>query len=100
MRFLDEKHMWYAETEYLATKLANKSERDVLNILNQHDIIRLDSMERKPTPVLGRLLFVVSYPILLLLVGIKWVLTGDRYLDSWVKRLRLEKFFKFCGVGL
>ena len=98
MRFIDEKYMWYAETEYLATELANKTEQEVMDILNQHDIIRLDTMERKSTHTFGRILLVVLYPFLVLLACIKWVLTGDRYLDSWSKRLHLEKFFKFCGI--
>lgn len=99
MRFSDEKYMWYADTEKLAEKLANKTERQVQEILDEHDVIKLRSGKRPTVTFLGRitmLLLVVPFTIAAV---IKWCATGDIYLDSWVKRSKLvTRLVTWAGI--
>lgn len=99
MRFIDEKQMWYSEVESLAADLANKSEREVFDLLNERDVIQLATCERIKTPAMGRLLLILLMPALLILSATKWILTGDKYLDSWIKKLHCTKLLNYCGLG-
>ena len=99
MRFKDEKQMWHADTELLAGRLANKTERQVQEILDEHDVIKLRSGERPTVNVLGRILFPVVCLVLIPLSAIKWVVTGDRYLDVYAKRFPwFECALDYCGI--
>ena len=92
MRFTDEKPMWYADTEALACRLADKSASDIQEILDDHDVITLASKERPNTTILERLAILIVGPIALILCAIKWALTGDHYLDSWEKKSRIVRW--------
>ena len=99
MRFKDEKHMWYAETEIIAAELANKSEQEVQDILDDWDVITLRSGDRPKAKMINRLALVVLYLPLMALTAVKWCYTGDRYLDSWAKRNSvLNTVMKFAGL--
>lgn len=99
MRYLDERQMWYAETEELAERLANKSTRDLQAILDDHDVIKLRSTERPKATTFNRLMLILLTVPLLLLCSIKWCFTGNFYLDSWEKKYKMVEFvIKIMGV--
>lgn len=99
MIFTDEKEMWYSETEKLAEKLSNKTQREIQEILDESDVIALRSIDRpKDNKILNRFVFILLFVPLLLLSAIKWIFTGDKYLDSWFKKYKmLDKLFKFIN---
>lgn len=86
MRFKDEKQLWHSDTEYLAKQLANKSTIEIQEILDQHDVIALSSTERPGVNIIGRLLLPVVFIVVALISIIKWIITGDRFIDSIAKR--------------
>lgn len=91
--------MWYSETEVLAARLANKDQCDIQEILDDHDVIRLQSQERNKLNIFNRLFLAFSFPFLIILFCIKWLLTGDGHLDSWAKKFKpLSLIFKFSGI--
>lgn len=99
MRFSDEKHMWYADTEKLAEKLANKTERQVQDILDEHNVIKLITGDRPSVTALGRVTMVLLFIPLVIATVVKWFLTGDRYLDSWVKRSKVAtRLIEYTGI--
>ena len=99
MRFTDEKPMWYADTEMLAKQLSNKTEREVQEIFDKHDVIKLKSTKRPSASFMNRLVLVIVFIPLVILSFIKWVVTGDRYLDSWVKKNRALGFIvRLAGI--
>jgi hypothetical protein len=99
MRFKDEKHMWFVDTEILACELENKSKDEIQNILDQNDVITLKSGDRPNTSILGRTLFFPSFIILTIMGMIKWIITGDRYIDSLIKKYSFLKFWiDFVGI--
>ena len=99
MRFKDEKPMWHADTELLAEKVANKTVREVQKIFDSHDVIKLRSCERPEVTVTGRLLFPIIFIALIPVVVLKWVATGDMYLDAIVKRFKwLGAIIDYCGI--
>ena len=100
MRFTDEKPMWYADTERLAKQLANKTERDIQDILDKHDVIKLRSTERPSESLMNRVVLVVVFIPFVMLSLIKWMVTGDMYLDSWIKKNRVLGFIvRLAGNG-
>lgn len=99
MRFKDEKKMWYADTELLAARLANKTELQVQQILDDHDVIKLYSGDRPKVGIFGRLLFLPVCLVLIPVSVIKWFATGDRYLDVYAKRFPLfDRVMNYCGI--
>lgn len=99
MRFKDEKEMWYADTEHLAAKLADKSQKEIQEILDDRDVIKLRSCERSSISFLGRLSSIVVFPSLIILMAVKWLVSGDRYLDSWAKKYKfLNSIINFSGI--
>lgn len=92
MRYLDEKVMWYAETEELSYKLENKSAREIQQILDKNDVIKLRSTKRPKTTMFNRVMFVMLFLPIMLLCSTKWCITGDFYLDSWEKKSRVLTF--------
>lgn len=89
MRYLDERQLWYAETEELAERLANKSARDIQAILDDHDVIKLRSTERPKATAFNRLMLVLLTIPLLLFCSIKWCFTGNFFLDAWEKKYKV-----------
>ncbi len=99
MRFKDEKIMWYAETTEMAGRLAHKSEREIQEILDDYNVITLRSIERPKVNILGRLLYPLIMLILCFVFGVKWLITGDGYIDTLVKRVPyLGKIVDYCGI--
>lgn len=99
MRFKDEKYMWYADTEILAAKLANKSKREVQRILDDHDVIKLNSCDRPKLKWFNRLSWIVLIPFFMLLFIIKWFITGDGHLDTWFKKSKILNYlYNFTGA--
>ena len=100
MRFKDEREMWSADIEALAAQLSNKSNDEVEEILDAHDVIKLRSCDGPKSTLVNRLALILFVPILILVTGIKWLCTGDRYLDSWEKRNKiLRNILKISGLG-
>lgn len=89
MRFKDEMHMWYSDTEMLAGKLANKNVSEIQEILDEHDVIKLRSCERDGLNIFNRIFMMISFPFLLMLYGAKWMFTGQGGLDTWAKKSKL-----------
>lgn len=93
MRFKDERQLWCSEVEDLARKLANKTEREVYEILQYEDIIELRSCDRPKTTILGRILFPFVVITFLVVMPIKWIITGNSYFDAvsckykWIRQL-------------
>ena len=99
MRYLDERKLWYAETEELAERLANKSLRDIQEILDAYDVIRLRSTERPKATAFNRLMLVLLTIPLLLLCSVKWCFTGNFFLDTWEKKYKaIACVIKIVGV--
>ncbi len=100
MIFTDERHIWHTEQEQLANSLANKSYDDVYNELENYRSILVFKGEPKYTAPqrLMQLLTVPLIPVLFVVMGVKYVITGDKYLDSWLRRIgmtseRVNKYF-------
>lgn len=99
MRFSDEKYMWHSDTEKLAEKLANKTEKQVQDILDDHNIIKLTTGDRPTVTIGGRITLILLFVPLVIAGCFKWCLTGDWYLDSWVKRSTImTKLVEYGGV--
>lgn len=99
MRFSDEKQMWYADIERLVSRMANKSEKELFDLLDQYDIIKIVSTDRPEVTIFNRLMFVLLFIPLTMLAATKWVGTGDAYLDSWAKKYKLVGWiYKLIGV--
>jgi hypothetical protein len=100
LRFKDEKPMWHADTERLSRKLENKSSADIQTILDEYDVIYLRSCERPKTTLFNRIILCMCAPIFVFLSSAKWMLTGDRFLDSWCKNSKiLSCLFKLSGIN-
>jgi hypothetical protein len=99
MRFTDERELWCSDVEDIAEKLANKDLHAVLDILEVNNVICLTSIDRPKTSALGRISSVPVFAVLMVASLIKWVVTGDRYLDSWIKRSKsIGSLIKWCGI--
>lgn len=99
MIFSDERYIWSSEQEQLAELLANKSYDQVYDELHKYKSILVVSGEPRYTAPqrLIQLLTAPLIPVLFVVMGIKYVLTGDKYLDSWLRRIGLtsEKINKY-----
>jgi len=99
MIFYDERCLWYAETEELARRLENKSARDIQEIFDDHDVIRLRACDRPDTSMLGRLLLPVVALCLIITMPIKWVITGSSHFDSFARKHKwLKKITDYVGI--
>lgn len=99
MRFKDEKYLWNADVEAIAEGLANKSKEDVLQVLDGYNVIKLTSIERPKVTAFNRLMFLLLFIPLATAAGIKWMMTGDCYLDSWAKKYKpVSWIFKVIGI--
>lgn len=87
------------KTEDLAERLANKSARDIQEILDDHDVIRLSSTERPKATAFNRLMLVILTIPLLSLCSVKWCFTGNFFLDTWEKKYKVIAWIiKIMGV--
>jgi hypothetical protein len=100
MIFSDERNIWFSEQEDLAGRLANKSEDDIFEILEEYKSILVKKGKTRYTGMqrLIQILTIPLMPVLVILMFVKWVCTGDKYLDSWLRRLgltseRTNKYF-------
>jgi len=100
MIFSDERTLWADEQNELAILLANKSQDEVGEILEGYSKLLIKSSGRKERRLqrLVQLCTAPLLPILFLLMPIKWLLTGDKYLDSWLCKIgmtaeRTKKYF-------
>ena len=99
MIFKDERNLWYADKELLATLLANKSETEIMEYIEYRDIVQIRSEERPTVNTLGRLLYIPTCMLLIVICGVKWVLTGSFKLDSWCKKFKVfDKVMKYTGI--
>lgn len=89
MRFKDERYLWYADVERIAKQMANKSEQELFDILNEHDIIKIVSTDRPEITAFNRLMLILLFLPLSMLAATKWMLSGDAYLDAWAKKYKL-----------
>lgn len=93
----DERILWSSETEELALKLENKSRDEILDILEDGDVIRIRQGDIKSTLMQRISCILTAIPFVIILFGasaIKQLITGDRYLNSWVRKLKMEEFLK------
>ena len=100
MIFSDEKDLWFSEQDTLAHLLANKSQSDVFDILNDYKsiLVKVGKPKYTASQRLIQVLTIPLMPILVILMFVKWVLTGDKYLNSWLNRIgltsaRTDKYF-------
>ena len=91
MIFTDERNIWHSEQEDLANFLANKSFDEVYDDLNNYKSILVFSGEPRYTAPqrLMQLITAPLIPVLFVVMGIKYVITGDKYLDSWLRKIGL-----------
>lgn len=85
MRLLGERVLWNSQVEDIANKLHMKSAEDVYSILDGYDVITLKTVYVETT-LSNRVSYLLLFIPLILLASIKWILTGNFYLDSWAKR--------------
>jgi len=92
MIFTDERHIWNSEQEDLAELLANKSYDEVYDILHKYKSILVVSGEPRYTAPqrLIQLITAPLIPVLFVVMGVKYVITGDKYLDSWLRKIGLN----------
>ena len=79
------------EQEDLAALLANKSRDDIYDIIGGREYVMLPALDHKYTSIQRavQVLTIPIIPLFFILMGIKWIVTGDKYLNSWL-----------CKVGL
>ena len=100
MIFTDERAIWNSEQEQLAELLTNKSYDEVYDELHKYKSVLVVSGEPRYTAPqrLIQLLTAPLIPFLVIIMGIKYVVTGDKYLDSWLRKIgmtseRTNKYF-------
>ena len=99
MIFTDERSIWNNDQEELSELLANKSCEEVFDILEEYKylLVKLDPRHT----ALQRLIQLLTsplIPVLIIIMGIKYIVTGDKYLDSWLRKIgmtskRTNKYF-------
>lgn len=100
MIFSDERNIWNSEQEDLAELLANKNQDEIFDILDGYKSLLVKVGEPRYTTAqrLIQLLTIPLIPCLFLLMGVKYIITGDKYLDSWLCKIgmnseRTHKYF-------
>ena len=90
--FKKERTLWYNETVNLADELANKSREDIMECLQDRDLIEIRTNKDPVTSVGYRCFRFFAYVpvclVLLVLSAVKYIATGDQYLNSWAKKYR------------
>jgi len=100
MIFTDERNIWHSEQENLAELLANKNYDEVYDELQKYkSILVMSGGSRYTAPQrMIQLITAPLIPVLFVVMGVKYVITGDKYLDSWLRRMglnseRVNKYF-------
>ena len=86
------KTIYSQDQEDLAVLLANKSRDDIYDIIKGREYVMLPTLNHKYT-VIQRAIQVLTIPIIplfFILMGIKWIVTGDKYLNSWLCKIGLS----------
>jgi hypothetical protein len=96
MIFNDERAIYCDEQEEISIKFENKSRDEIYDMLEDYDKILILSgdVKYKWYERFGQVLTIPLIPILLLLVGVKWMVTGDQYLNSWCKKSGIERVLR------
>tara|TARA_R110000851_G_scaffold173075_1_gene319386 strand:+ start:94 stop:399 length:306 start_codon:yes stop_codon:yes gene_type:complete len=88
------------EQEDLAALLANKSRDDIYDIIGGREYVMLPILNPKYTAIqrATQLLTIPVIPLFFILMGIKWIVTGDKHLDSWFRKIgvsaaTVDKYF-------
>ena len=92
MKTQNRKNMYSNEIEDLADLLANKSRDDIYDILEAYDSVLVLTFTGKYTAIQRaiQILTIPTVPLFFILMGIKWIITGDKYLNSWICRVGLS----------
>ena len=91
MKTQNRKTIYNQEQDDLSALLANKSRDDIYDIIEGREFVMLPTLNHKYTAIqrATQLLTIPVLPLFFILMGIKWIVTGDKYLNSWL-----------CKVGL
>ena len=91
MKTQNRKTIYNQKQENLSALLANKSRDDIYDILEGFEYVMLPILNNKYTAIQRaiQVLTIPAIPLFFILMGVKWIVTGDKYLDSWL-----------CKVGL
>tara|TARA_R110002110_G_C12993706_1_gene675027 strand:- start:136 stop:441 length:306 start_codon:yes stop_codon:yes gene_type:complete len=92
MKTQNRKTIYIQEQEDLAELLANKSRDDIYDILEGYSYLMLPTLNHKYTAIQRaiQVLTIPTIPFLIILMGIKWIVTGDKYLNSWLCKIGLS----------
>ena len=88
--FKSERSLFESEKVWLARALANKTENEIYEVLDEEPYV----LYRLPDPVPGSvwyrmlrtLVFVPATLSLLSLSVVRYIMTGDRYLNAWADK--------------
>jgi hypothetical protein len=95
MQFLtNERNLWFSEVETLSKQLAHKSNDQILYILEDRHVIALKKVVEVKTTFFKRVLFLPSYPVLVIIAGLKYLFTGTRFLDGTI----FSRYAKWLGI--
>ena len=88
--------MYCDEREELSVELENKSRDDIYDILEGYNKILVVDADLNYSAMqrVIKLLCYLLVPILVIVSVVKWIATGDQYLNSWAKKLGLASWFK------
>tara|TARA_R110000765_G_scaffold11095_1_gene35405 strand:- start:288 stop:593 length:306 start_codon:yes stop_codon:yes gene_type:complete len=92
MKTQNRKNMYSNEIEDLADLLANKSRDDIYDILEAYDSVLVLTFTGKYTAIQRaiQILTIPTVPLFFILMGIKWIITGDKYLNTWLCKIGLS----------
>lgn len=92
---LDERSLWWSEQDKLARVLSNKTPDEINELLEMYNYIFVLKYN-KVTPLqrIVKVLTLTLIPFLLLTGCVKWVLTGDRFLDGWLQKIGFREWAK------
>ena len=105
MILLDEQYLFVHDREILAKDLANKSEEECYRILcgykRGQEIVTISLATEDGIKWYNRTSMLVVVPLLFLLAGVKWLFTGQMYLDSWARKYKpVGVLYKMIGYGV
>jgi len=92
MKTQNRKTIYSQDQEDLAVLLANKSRDDIYDIIERREYVMLPILNHKYTAIQRaiQVLTIPTIPLFFILMGIKWIVTGDKYLNSWVCKIGLS----------
>jgi len=100
MKTQNRKTIYNQEQEDLAALLANKSRDDIYDIIEGREFVMLPILNPKYTAMqrATQILTIPVIPLFFILMGVKWIVTGDKYLNSWLRKVGLtasitDKYF-------